>query len=97
MPIDWTEVAPMIVGVVFILTIGGVLVLRPIAKRIGDLLEAMSREKQAGLESDVNHIRDMLESTNARLQLMEERLDFTERLLSGEKKREELPPAGRNP
>jgi hypothetical protein len=30
---------------------------------------------------------------NARLQLMEERQDFTERLLTGEKKKEELPRA----
>lgn len=93
--IQWEHVAPMIVGVIFILTVGGVLVLRPIAKRIGDLLEAMAREKQAGLENDVNHMRDMIESMNARLQLMEERQDFTERLLSGEKKKEELPPAAR--
>jgi len=85
----------MIVAVVLFLTVGGVLVLRPIAKRVGDLLEAMAREKQAGIEHDVNHMRDMLESTNARLALLEERLDFTERLLQGEKKREELPPAGR--
>jgi len=93
--IDWDNFAPMVVAVVLFLTIGGVLVLRPIAKRVGDLLEAMAREKQAGIENDVNHMRDMLESTNARLALMEERLDFTERLLQGEKKREQLPPAGR--
>lgn len=89
--IDWSEVAPMVVGVVFILTVGGVALLRPIAKRVGDLLEIMAREKQQGLESDVHQIRDLLETMNARLQLMEERQDFTERLLAGDKKRDELP------
>ncbi|GMV06873.1 MAG: hypothetical protein AMXMBFR53_31480 [Gemmatimonadota bacterium] len=89
--IDWSEVAPMVVGVVFILTVGGVALLRPIAKRVGDLLEIMAREKQQGLESDVHQIRDLLETMNARLQLMEERQDFTERLLAGDRKRDELP------
>lgn len=90
---DWDAIAPMIVGVVFILTVGGVLVLRPIAKRIGELLEVFAREKQQGLENDVGQIRDLLETMNARLMLMEERQDFTERLLAGEKdkKKEELP------
>jgi len=92
--IDWSEVAPMIVFVVFILTTGGVLLLRPIAKRLGDILEIMAREKQEGLQNDVGHIRDLLETMNARLQLMEERQDFTERLLTGQREKmpEELPP-----
>jgi hypothetical protein len=93
MQLDWNNIAPMIVGVVFFLTVGGVLVLRPISKRIGDLLEILAREKQQGLQNDVGQIRDLLETMNARLQLMEERQDFTERLLSGDtaKKKEELP------
>ena len=89
--VDWAEVAPMIVAVVFILTTGGVLLLRPIAKRMGELLEVFAQDKQAGLQNDVGQIRDLLETMNARLQLMEERQDFTERLLSGEKKTERLP------
>ena len=89
--LDWSEIAPMIVAVVFILTIGGVAVLRPIAKRIGDLLELYARDKQTGLENDVGQIRDLLETMNARLQLMEERQDFTDRLLTGERKGEEAP------
>lgn len=99
--VDWNEVAPMIVSVVFIVTTGGVLLLRPIAKRLGDILEIMAREKQEGLQNDVGHIRDLLETMNARLQLLEERQDFTERLLSGGSERrqdvrpEELPPRSR--
>ena len=90
MPIDWSEVAPMIVAVVGFITIGGVLVLRPIAKKAGDLMEAMARDKQGGLQNDVGQLRDILETMNARLTLMEERLDFTERLVAGERKTDHL-------
>ena len=76
----------MIVAVVSVVTIGGVLVLRPIAKRVGDLLEAMARDKQVGLQNDVGQLRDILETMNARLTLMEERLDFTERLVAGQRR-----------
>lgn len=88
--LDWTEIAPMIVAVVLILTVGGVTLLRPIARRVGELLEIMARDKQSGLENDVGHMRDLMETMNARLQLLEERQDFTERLLSGERKNEQI-------
>lgn len=86
---DWDILAPMVTAVVLIVTTGGVLVLRPIAKRVSDLLELYARDRQAGLEGDVGQMRDLLETMNARLQLLEERQDFTERLLdSGESKSE---------
>jgi hypothetical protein len=85
---DWANIAPMIVAVVLILTVGGVAVLRPIAKRISDLLELYARDRHSGLENDVGQIRDLLETMNARLQLIEERQDFTDRLLTGSKKTE---------
>ena len=86
MPVDWSEVAPMIVAVVFFITVGGVMVLRPIAKRIGDLLEIYARDKQSGLEGEVRQVHDLVETLSARLQLLEERQDFTDRLLSAPKK-----------
>ena len=79
---DWEMIAPMITLVVMTVTVGGVLVLRPIAKRVGDLLELYARDRQHGIEGDVHQLRDLMETMNARLQLMEERQDFTERLLS---------------
>ena len=84
---EWEFIAPMIMSIVFILTVGGVMVLRPIAKRLGDLLEVYARERSEGLQGDVHQIRDLLETMNARLQLMEDRQDFTERLLTGSKDR----------
>lgn len=85
--IDWEFVAPMVATVVLILTAGGVLVLRPIAKRLSELLELYARDRPSGVEGELGHMRDLLETMNARLQLMEERQDFTERLLSGSKEK----------
>ena len=83
---EWEFIAPMIMFIVLIVTAGGVAVLRPIAKRVGDLLEVYAKERSSGIDSDVGHMRDLLETMDARLRLMEERQDFTERLLSsGEK------------
>lgn len=83
---DWDVIAPMIVAVTLIVTVGGVAILRPIAKRLAHLLETYASERQSGLEGDVQRMREILEMVSARLQLLEERQDFTERLLdSGER------------
>ena len=79
---DWEFIAPMITLVVLIVTAGGVAVLRPLSKRVGELLELYARDRTAGVGTEVGQIRDLLETMNARLQLLEERQDFTERLLS---------------
>jgi hypothetical protein len=91
---EWEFIAPMVTGTVFILTVGGVLILRPIAKRLSDVLELYAREKQAGLEGEVHQVRELLETMDARMRLMEERQEFTDRLLRdpSEKKLGDLPP-----
>ena len=86
---EWEFIAPMVTGTIFILTVGGVLVLRPISKRVGELLELYARDKQAGLEGEVHQVRDLLETMDARLRLIEERQDFTERLLNSPDKESE--------
>jgi len=93
--LDWDLVAPMIAMIVLFLTVGGVLVLRPIAKRLGDIAELMLREKQEGAQGELRRMADLLETVSARMGLLEERQDFTERLLgSPERADEEEPPAG---
>jgi hypothetical protein len=91
---EWEFIAPMVTGTVFILTVGGVLILRPIAKRLSDVLELYAREKQAGLEGEVHQVRELLETMDARMRLMEERQEFTDRLLRepSEKRLGDLPP-----
>ena len=79
-PLD-PSFAGMVVAVAFFMTVGGVLVLRPLAKRLGDILELFTKERSSGVEADVRQTRELLEQMDARLHLIEERQDFTERLL----------------
>jgi hypothetical protein len=79
---EWEFIAPMVVSVVLILTVGGVVLLRPIAKRLSELVELYAHDRQSGVHSELGQMRDLLETMSARLQLLEERQDFTERLLS---------------
>ncbi len=78
---EWEFIAPMIMGVVFMLTVGGVLVLRPLSKRFAELLESYTQDRQKGVGSDIHQIRELMETMDGRLRLMEERQDFTEGLL----------------
>ncbi len=93
---DWDIIGPMIAMIVLVLTVGGVLVLRPIAKRLGDIAEIMLREKQEGAQGELMRMADLLETVSARMELLEERQDFTERLLASPPDRAEegddLPP-----
>lgn len=75
--------APMVFAVVLTLTIGGVILLKPIANKLGTLLEAMAKEKrEPRLTEELVHIRDLLETMTGRLALLEERQDFTDALLN---------------
>jgi hypothetical protein len=81
-------IAPLIFVIILTLTIGGVILLKPIANKLGHLLEAIAKERsepQLGVE--LGHIRDLLETTNARLALLEDRQDFTDALLSDPERR----------
>jgi hypothetical protein len=61
-----------------------VLILRPVTARLGNLFDAMAHEKRAepGESAELARVRNVLEHVSGRLDLLEERLDFTERLLS---------------
>ena len=87
-PAEIEIIAPMIFAVILTLTVGGVILLKPIANKLGHLLEAMAKERsQPQLGSEIGHMRDLLETTNARLALLEERQEFTEALLSDPNRR----------
>jgi tetrahydromethanopterin S-methyltransferase subunit G len=77
-------IAPAVVAIILILTTGGVAILRPIAKRVGELLEAMAKERREpkSLAPDTHRMVDLMESLHARLERLEERQDFTDSLLS---------------
>ena len=82
-PAQLELLAPMVFAVILTLTIGGVILLKPIANKLGNLLEAMAKERTTPqLDTELGHLRDLLETTNARLSLLEERQVFTEALLN---------------
>lgn len=66
------------------MSIAAVMILRPITKKLGGLLEAMSADRLHARTQDDTSARTLalLEHINRRLDLMEERVDFTERLVS---------------
>jgi hypothetical protein len=79
----WEVIAPMIMLIVLILTTGGVILLRPLMKQLGNLLEAMAAERRdpIGLKDELNRLRELNDLMSERLTLLEEKQDFTEALL----------------
>lgn len=82
----------MVLGVVFFVVTGGVLVLRPIAVRLGNYLEVLAEQKRALAQrpanADSERLLQLLETMDQRLVHLEERQAFTDALLSRAEKRE---------
>lgn len=77
-----------LVPITFFMCIAMVMILRPISKRVGALLEVMTRDRmqppqQVAVAPDpqLARIATLLEHVNRRMDIIEERLDFTERLV----------------
>jgi hypothetical protein len=80
------DIAPMVVMTTFIVVGGGVLLLRPLAKRLGGLIDVMIAERRrASVPDDRDRLAAVLENLEQRLRLLEERQDFTDSLLSVER------------
>ena len=73
-----------LIPITLFVSIAAVLILRPITRRLGMLLEAIAREKDVSRQPVVSDARvlNLLEQMNRRVEMMEERLEFTERLVS---------------
>lgn len=74
-----------LIPIIFMLCVSGVLILRPISKRLGILLEAMARERTGapsrGLEEyQMDRLTSALDRLNSRMDLMDDRVNFMERL-----------------
>jgi hypothetical protein len=72
-----------LIPIVFIIAVAGVIVLRPLSKRLGTLLEAYGQDRIAARteERQLTAIREHLESLDRRLDMLEERMGFTEELV----------------
>jgi hypothetical protein len=70
--------------VVILLTIGGVILLRPISRHLGEYLEAKAEEGRffrGRSPEEVDRLLSLMEGVTDRLERMEERQAFTEQLL----------------
>lgn len=86
-----SDVAPMIVFTTLIVVTGGVVLLRPLAKRLGDLLDVAIAERRRNLAppdqtADQARLVTIVESMEERLSRLEDRQDFTDSLLSASKR-----------
>ena len=74
-----------LIPITMFMCIAAVAILRPVSTKLGGLLEAMTRERSVDKtdSAELARIRVVVEHVAKRMDLMEERLDFTERLASG--------------
>lgn len=88
-----------LVPITFVLSFAGVLIFRPLTKRLGDVMEANALAKRQTVDDQLHHehVKTLLETQNLKIQQLEQRLEFTESLLEarpahylGSKGRKEL-------
>jgi hypothetical protein len=86
------DIVGMVMGIFFFVTAGAVLILRPIAKRLGSYLEVLAEERlnrravePAQPSADSARLAAALEGIEHRLAKIEEQQEFTERLLADRK------------
>lgn len=86
---DWDWIATMVMIMVVVATVGGVVLLFPVSRRLGALLEAMTQERRNSPEvrSALTRVRRSVEALEDRLELLEEKQDFTEKLLDDRNRR----------
>lgn len=73
----------VLVPITFFICVAAVMIFRPITKRLGLLVETMSRPRsEPQVDRTDARIIALLEQMSRRMELVEERLDFTERLVS---------------
>ena len=86
-----------LVPMTLFLTIGGVLVFRPLTKRLGSILEANATSKRSDEMDRIQHehLRAMIDAQSLKIETLEQRIEFSESLL--EARTENLIAARRGP
>jgi hypothetical protein len=71
-----------LIPIALFVCIAAVMIFRPLTKRIGLILEAIYQERRRPAERpDLAHLTRLLERVSDRMDGIEDRLDFTERML----------------
>ena len=81
------------IPITMFMCIAAIAILRPISTKLGGLLEAMTRDRITASspahmadDGEMARIRVLMEHISRRMDLIEERLDFTERLVAGSRR-----------
>lgn len=84
MPPDIIPFAGMIFSLLMVLIIGGFILLFPLSKRLGQLIEMRLDERRVREtlpDAELEELRRIVESLQSEVALLTERQEFTERLL----------------
>jgi hypothetical protein len=74
--------APVIVTVTLILMVGAVILLKPLSKQGGALMEQMLKDRREGRTADdLEHLTSAMTNLSERMRLLEDRQSFTESLI----------------
>lgn len=89
--------AEELIPIFFFMCVAGVLILRPLTKKLGLLIEAMARERLPasrrvdGLDdSQLERITVALERLNSRIDRVDDRMSFMERLVEDRHRQQRL-------
>jgi hypothetical protein len=67
----WDRFVIMLLPIVFILSITGIIILRPLSKRLGDLLELMVRDRRLDSPHGIHEVIQRLDAIEARIARIE--------------------------
>lgn len=72
-----------LIPITFILSVAGVLIFRPLTKRLGNMMETNALARQQVVDDKLHHehVKTLLETQNLKIQQLEQRLEFTESLV----------------
>jgi hypothetical protein len=79
------DLLPLIMGVTVTVSIAGILILRPLMKRLGNILELRAKERHQASQispDDITRLTQAVGRLTDRIEDLEERQDFAERLLA---------------
>ena len=87
-----SDIPPFIAAMTFMILGAGIILLRPLTRRLGDLLEVMVTDRRrASLAPPDLRVHETLSRIEERLRMLEERQDFTDSLLARSAARPGLP------
>ena len=86
-----------LIPIFFFMCVAGVLILRPVTKKLGLLIEAMAKERMGQVrpvasldEAQLERITVALERLNTRIDRVDDRMGFVEHLVEDRQRRQRL-------